>query len=76
MAHDAPAAAGPSKLVIRNIGLVLSGALENPILEADTVVAENGRIAAVGKEKDVDTSNATVVIDARGTALADRKSVV
>jgi muramoyltetrapeptide carboxypeptidase LdcA involved in peptidoglycan recycling len=27
MAHDAPQATGPSKLVIRNIGLMLSGAL-------------------------------------------------
>lgn len=70
MTHDAPADAGPSRLVIRNIGLVLSGALENPILDADTVVAENGRIAAVGKAKDVDTANATTVVDARGTVLA------
>ena len=47
MAHDAQAGAtGPQKLVIRNIGLVLSGALENPILDADTVVSENGRITA------------------------------
>ena len=30
MAHDAPQATGPSKLVIRNIGLLLSGALEKP----------------------------------------------
>jgi enamidase len=69
MAHDAPAAAGPGKLVIRNIGLVLSGALENPVLEADTVVVENGRITAIGKAKDVDASNATTVVDARGTVL-------
>ena len=34
MAHDAPQATGPSKLVIRNIGLLLSGALEKPILDA------------------------------------------
>ena len=27
MAHDAPQATGPSKLVIRNIGLLLSGAI-------------------------------------------------
>ena len=46
MAQDTAAAATPSKLVIRNIGIVLSGALENPILEADTIVAENGRISA------------------------------
>ena len=45
-------AAGPErqvgKLVIRNIGLLLSGKLEAPILEADTVVAENGKIVSVG----------------------------
>ena len=46
MAHDAPQATGPSKLVIRNIGLLLSGALEKPILDADTIVAENGKITA------------------------------
>ena len=53
MAHDAPAGDGkPTKLVIRNIGLMLSGAIENPILDADTIVAENGRITAFGREKD------------------------
>ena len=42
MAHDAPQATGASKLVIRNIGLLLSGMLEKPILDADTIVAEDG----------------------------------
>ena len=55
MAHDAPQATGPSKLVIRNIGLLLSGAMEKPILDADTIVAENGKITAIGRAKDVDT---------------------
>ncbi len=67
-------AAGPEtqigKLVIRNIGLMLSGALEAPILDADTLVAENGRITACGREKDCDTEAARVVIDAQGTTLA------
>jgi len=58
-----------SKLVIRNIGLMLSGDLENPILDADTVIAVDGRIAAVGREKDVDTQGATTVVDAKGTTL-------
>jgi len=58
------------KLVIRNIGLMLSGALEAPILDADCVVAVDGRIAAIGKEKDIDTEAADRVIDAHGTALA------
>lgn len=67
-------AAGPErqvgKLVIRNIGLLLSGKLEAPILDADTVVAEAGRITAVGKSADCDTGDARVVIDAKGCAVA------
>ena len=60
---------GSQKLVIRNIGLLLSGDLAQPILDADTVVAADGRIVAVGKQKDVDTDHATTVIDARGITL-------
>jgi enamidase len=67
-------AAGPERqtgrMVIRNIGLLLSGKLEEPILGADTVVAEGGRIVAVGREKDIDTEKARVDIDAQGCALA------
>jgi enamidase len=70
MAHDEPQAAGPTRLVIRNIGLVLSGALEGPILDADTIVAENGRITGIGRAKDIDTEGATTVIDANGTTVA------
>ncbi|MFG1262709.1 amidohydrolase family protein [Xanthobacter aminoxidans] len=70
MAHDAPQGpAGPTKLVIRNIGLLLSGDLTKPILDADTVVALDGRITAIGREKDVDTEGATTLIDANGTTL-------
>jgi enamidase len=60
----------PQKLVIRNIGLLLSGAIENPILDGDTVIAIGGRISAVGREKDIDTSDAHTIIDANGVALA------
>lgn len=60
----------PNKLVVRNLGLVLSGDLDRPILDADTVVAIDGVIQAVGKEKDIDTSDATTTVDAKGTALA------
>jgi enamidase len=70
MAHDDHATKKQARLVIRNIGLVLSGNLEQPILEADTVVAVDGKITAVGKEKDIDTAGATLIIDAKGTTLA------
>jgi enamidase len=59
-----------TRLVIRNIGLMLSGDLAQPILDADTVVAVDGRIVAVGKEKDLDIGEAATVIDAKGTTLA------
>ena len=58
------------KVVIRNVGLMLSGDIDAPLLDADTIVVEDGAIRAVGSEKDCDTGNARRVIDCRGTALA------
>ena len=58
-----------ARLVIRNIGLLLSGDLDRPILDADTVAVEGGKITSIGKREDVDGSGA-VVIDAKGTTLA------
>jgi enamidase len=49
---------------------MLSGALERPILDADTVVVVDGRIEAVGLYADVDTGEAAWQIDANGCALA------
>lgn len=59
-----------TKLVIKNIGLFLSGKMEAPILEADCIIAEDGKISAFGWEKDLDTEGAATVIDAKGVALA------
>ena len=71
MAHDEPVkSGGPEKLVIRNIGLVLSGDLARPILDADTIVAVGGRIVGIGRERDLDTDGAQTLIDANGSALA------
>tara|TARA_R110000850_G_scaffold277144_4_gene424288 strand:- start:87824 stop:89014 length:1191 start_codon:yes stop_codon:yes gene_type:complete len=69
MAAAAPEAKS-GKVVIKNIGLLLSGDLDNPILDADTIVVNDGRIAAVGKYKDCDVEGADRVIDCRGTTLA------
>ena len=66
-----PAASGKSgKVVIRNIGLLLSGDLDRPILDADTVVVMDGVITQVGREKDCDTAQPSTLIDARQTCLA------
>ena len=58
------------RMVIRNIGLLLSGDLGRPILDADTIVAKKGRITAIGKAKSLDTAGAKIEIDAKGTVIA------
>ncbi|NOX73804.1 MAG: amidohydrolase family protein [Alphaproteobacteria bacterium] len=62
--------ADSSKLVIRNIGQILSGKLEAPILDGDCVVAVGGRIADFGDAKDLDTDRADMIVDAKGVTLA------
>ena len=58
------------KLVIRHIGRILSGKLEAPLLDGDCVVAINGRIHAIGREAELDTDNADVIVDAADAWLA------
>ncbi len=58
------------KTVVKNIGLMLSGDLAQPIIEADCIVSVDGRIDSVGKEADLNTAGADTLIDAHGTTLA------
>ena len=58
------------KLVIRNIGMILTGRIEAPLADGDCVVAVDGRIAAWGAEADLDTEGADTVVDAKGVTLA------
>ena len=58
------------KLVIKNIGQILSGKLEEPIFDGDCLIAIDGKISAWGKEKDLDCEGATTTVDAHGVTLA------
>ena len=58
------------KVVIKNIGLLLSGDIDQPILEADTIVIQDGIIQAFGQFKQLDTSLAKTTIDAHQTCVA------
>jgi enamidase len=49
---------------------MLSGDIRNPILDADTLIVESGRIVAFGKQADCDIADAKTRVDARGTTLA------
>ena len=71
MATAAPEAKS-GKVVIKNIGLMLSGDIDKPILDADTIVVVDGIITAVGKEKDCDTAYANAVVDVRQTCVCPR----
>lgn len=66
---DPVAGAKSGKVVIKNIGLLLSGDIDRPILDADTLVIDDGRITAVGALADCDVANAATVIDARHTCV-------
>lgn len=57
-------------LAIVNIGCLLSGDLSRGLLDADTLLCRDGKIAALGTARAVDVSGADVVLDARGSTVA------
>ena len=69
MAHGAPECHGRRPSSSSAISACAVGRLERPILDADTIVADNGRISAIGRAKDVDTGNATTSSTRKGSAL-------
>ena len=58
------------KLVVKNVGLMLSGDIERPVLDADTIICSGDRITAVGALADCDAEGASVVVDAKGVTVA------
>ena len=58
------------KLVIKNIGQILSGKIEEPIFEGDCLIAIDGKISEWGKEKDLDIEETDTLVDAHGVTLA------
>jgi enamidase len=69
MATAAPEAKS-GKVVIKNIGLMLSGDIDRPILDADTIVVVDGIITAVGKATRTATPpTPNAVVDVRQTCV-------
>jgi enamidase len=56
----------PLKVLIRNIGQIVSGDIATPLLDGDSIVTADGKIVAVGTRLDDD---ADTVIDARGSTV-------
>jgi enamidase len=57
------------KLMIKNIGTLVSGNISNPILNADTLVIEGGLIQGFGNEKSLDTKGVDQVMDIGGMTI-------
>ena len=55
--------------MIKGIGTIISGDLAAPIVEGDTVVVRDAKIAAVGPEANCDTTGITQIIDAGGASV-------
>jgi enamidase len=58
-----------ANLLIKNVGTLVSGNIERPILDADAVWIEAGVIRKVGFAKDMDEGAAAMVIDCVGMTL-------
>jgi len=58
-----------SGVLLKNIGTLVSGNMEKPILQADAIWIEEGMIKRVGFLQDMDEKAAQVIIDCAGTTV-------
>lgn len=58
------------KVLLKNIGTLVSGKLEDPLLVADAILIEDGRISKVGLLRDMGDVEAETIIDCAGTTVA------
>lgn len=55
--------------IIHNIGLIVSGDFENPIVEGDSICTEGNKIVFIGKKSNAPNLDYTVRIDAAGLTV-------
>ena len=58
-----------SGTLIKNIGILVSGDINNPILDADAIFISDGKIQKIGKAPDLEKLAADKVVDAAGGAI-------
>ncbi len=58
-----------AKLMIKNIGAMVSGDISNPLLNADALIIEGSLIQGVGKEKDLNSKGVDQIIDVQGMTV-------
>jgi enamidase len=62
-----------SNLLLKNIGTIISGDIETPLIKGDTIFIEDGKISAVGDFETLNNKNdikvADKIIDCKGTTI-------
>jgi enamidase len=58
-----------SGTLIKNIGILVSGDINNPILDADAIFISDGKIQKIGKAPDLEKLSADKIVDAAGGAI-------
>lgn len=58
-----------AKLIVKNIGTLVSGDISNPVLNADTLIIEGGLIQNVGEERSLNTKGVDQVMDIGGMTI-------
>jgi len=59
-----------AKILLKNIGTILSGDITNPVLEGDSILIDGPTIAAVGREGDLKTMDVEKVLDINRATVA------
>jgi enamidase len=56
-------------VLIKNIGTLVSGDIATPVLDADAILIEDGKISKIGKAADFDFTAVDMVVDADGSTI-------
>lgn len=58
-----------NKVVITNIGSIVSGDIEKELINADTILVKDGKIEQIGMKDDIDSSGADHIVDVDGMVV-------
>jgi enamidase len=58
-----------ARTLIKNIGILISGDIKNPVMNADAILVADGKIEKIGTTADLESVAVDMVVDAGGSAI-------